>query len=113
MHSEQPDSGSAARILFLYSDTGGGHRAAAQAIDRALKALPGGRAIETHQIDAFASSWFPVREGVASYGTMLKVQPSLRNTLAAPLSGVEMSHNFPAVRHKPSSSGRPRRRATG
>lgn len=76
VHSERPDSGSAARILFLFSDTGGGHRAAAQAIDRALKALPGGSSIETQQIDAFASSWFPVREGVASYGTMLKVQPS-------------------------------------
>jgi 1,2-diacylglycerol 3-beta-galactosyltransferase len=76
VQSEQPGSGSAARILFLYSDTGGGHRAAAQAIDRALKALPGGSSIETNQIDAFASSWFPVREGVASYGTMLKVQPS-------------------------------------
>ncbi|MFI5388694.1 MAG: glycosyltransferase [Candidatus Eremiobacterales bacterium] len=76
VQSEQPAPGSSARILFLYSDTGGGHRAAAQAIDRALKALPGGLAIETNQVDAFASSWFPLREGVASYGTMLKVQPS-------------------------------------
>ena len=75
MQSDQPDPGSA-RILFLFSDTGGGHRAAAQAIDRALRALPGGDAIETHHVDAFASSWFPLREGVASYGTMLKVQPS-------------------------------------
>jgi hypothetical protein len=40
----------------------------------------------------------------AALMVMLKVQPSLRNTLAAPLSGVEMSHNFPAVRHKPSST---------
>ena len=76
VQSEQPAPGSSARILFLYSDTGGGHRAAAQAIDRALKALPGGSSIETNQVDAFASSWFPLREGVASYGTMLKVQPS-------------------------------------
>lgn len=75
MQSDQPDPGSA-RILFLFSDTGGGHRAAAQAIDRAIRALPGGDEIETHHVDAFASSWFPLREGVASYGTMLKVQPS-------------------------------------
>ncbi|KAL1837640.1 hypothetical protein VTJ49DRAFT_3560 [Mycothermus thermophilus] len=41
----------------------------------------------------------------AALMVMLKVQPSLRNTLAAPLSGVEMSHNFPAaVRQKPASS---------
>ncbi|KAL2135896.1 hypothetical protein VTI74DRAFT_6495 [Chaetomium olivicolor] len=40
----------------------------------------------------------------AALMVMLKVQPSLRNTLAAPLSGVEMSHNFPAVRHKPSGT---------
>ena len=76
VQSDQPGSGSAARILFLFSDTGGGHRAAAQAIDRALRTLPGGDEIETHHVDAFASSWFPLREGVASYGTMLKVQPS-------------------------------------
>jgi len=40
----------------------------------------------------------------AALMVMLKVQPSLRSTLAAPLSGVEMSHNFPAARQKPASS---------
>lgn len=40
----------------------------------------------------------------AALMVMLKVQPSLRSTLAAPLSGVEMSHNFPAARQKLSSS---------
>jgi hypothetical protein len=40
----------------------------------------------------------------AALMVMLKVQPSLRSTLAAPLSGVEMSHNFPAVRQKSSPS---------
>ncbi|KAH6856499.1 fungal-specific transcription factor domain-containing protein [Chaetomium sp. MPI-CAGE-AT-0009] len=40
----------------------------------------------------------------AALMVMLKVQPSLRNTLAAPLSGVEMSHNFPAVRQKSSAA---------
>jgi hypothetical protein len=44
----------------------------------------------------------------AALMVMLKVQPSLRNTLAAPLSGVEMSHNFPAVRQKTSSSAAPK-----
>jgi len=72
-----PPDGSAARILFLYSDTGGGHRAAAQAIDRALRMLPEASAIETHHVDAFAAGIVsPLREGVASYGSMLKVQPS-------------------------------------
>lgn len=70
-------AGTAARILFLYSDTGGGHRAAAQAIDGALRKLEGGNRIEALHVDAFASCGvFPLREGVASYGTMLKVQPS-------------------------------------
>ncbi len=70
-------TGPATRILFLYSDTGGGHRAAAQAIDRALERVaPPGRIVTDH-VDAFASCGvFPLREGVASYGTMLKVQPS-------------------------------------
>ncbi|KAK4245471.1 fungal-specific transcription factor-like protein [Corynascus novoguineensis] len=40
----------------------------------------------------------------AALMVMLKVQPSLRNTLAAPLSGVEISHNFPAIRQKPSGA---------
>jgi 1,2-diacylglycerol 3-beta-galactosyltransferase len=65
------------RILFLYSDTGGGHRAAAQAIDGALRDLPHSDDVRTEHVDAFAScGMFPLREGVASYGSMLKVQPS-------------------------------------
>jgi hypothetical protein len=42
----------------------------------------------------------------AALMVMLKVQPSLRSTLAAPLSGVEMSHNFPAVRQKTGSASK-------
>jgi len=69
--------GPGGRILFLYSDTGGGHRAAAQAIDRSLRGLPGADRIETRHVDAFAACGvFPLREGVASYGSMLKVRPS-------------------------------------
>ncbi|KAK3904080.1 lactose regulatory protein LAC9 [Staphylotrichum tortipilum] len=41
----------------------------------------------------------------AALMVMLKVQPSLRNALAAPMSSVDMSHNFPAARTKaPSAS---------
>lgn len=77
VQSDEAVDGPAARILFLYSDTGGGHRAAAQAIDRALRELDGAERIETHHVDAFAACGvFPLREGVASYGSMLKVQPS-------------------------------------
>ena len=36
----------------------------------------------------------------AALMVMLKVQPSLRNALAAPMSSVDMSHNFPAARQK-------------
>jgi 1,2-diacylglycerol 3-beta-galactosyltransferase len=77
VQSDEAVNGPAARILFLYSDTGGGHRAAAQAIDRALRELDGADRIETHHVDAFAACGvFPLREGVASYGNMLKVRPS-------------------------------------
>ncbi|KAK4152773.1 lactose regulatory protein LAC9 [Chaetomidium leptoderma] len=50
------------------------------------------------------SSYLGASSIKAALMVMLKVQPSLRNTLAAPLSGVEMSHNFPAVRQKSTSS---------
>lgn len=74
---QEPSAAADARILFLYSDTGGGHRAAAKAIDDALHGLSDGRRVEATHVDAFASCGvFPLREGVASYGTMLKVQPS-------------------------------------
>lgn len=64
-------------ILFLFSDTGGGHRASALAIDAGLRALATTLKIRTQHVDAFAScGTFPLREGVASYGSMLKVQPS-------------------------------------
>ncbi|KAK3306952.1 fungal-specific transcription factor domain-containing protein [Chaetomium strumarium] len=49
------------------------------------------------------SSYLGASSIKAALMVMLKVQPSLRNTLAAPLSGVEMSNNFPAVRQKPSA----------
>lgn len=45
----------------------------------------------------------------AALMVMLKVQPSLRNALAAPLNGVEMSHNFPAIRQKPTTQKDPQR----
>lgn len=45
----------------------------------------------------------------AALMVMLKVQPSLRNTLAAPLGGVDMTHNYPAVRQKSSAPKDPQR----
>jgi 1,2-diacylglycerol 3-beta-galactosyltransferase len=77
VHSQEPAPPADARILFLYSDTGGGHRAAARAIDDAIVAAAGRQRVESVHIDAFASCGvFPLRESVASYGNMLKVQPS-------------------------------------
>jgi 1,2-diacylglycerol 3-beta-galactosyltransferase len=64
-------------VLFLFSDTGGGHRTAAEAIDAALHRIDGTGSIRTELIDAFAACGiFPLREGIKSYGAMLKVQPS-------------------------------------
>jgi 1,2-diacylglycerol 3-beta-galactosyltransferase len=64
-------------ILFLFSDTGGGHRTAAEAIDAALHRLDTPDAIATEVVDVFAvCGIFPLREGIKSYGTLIKVQPS-------------------------------------
>ncbi|MBV8172675.1 MAG: glycosyltransferase [Candidatus Eremiobacteraeota bacterium] len=64
-------------VLFLFSDTGGGHRTAAEAIDSALRRLPGGAVVRTEMVDAFAACGvFPLREAIRSYGVALKVQPS-------------------------------------
>jgi 1,2-diacylglycerol 3-beta-galactosyltransferase len=63
-------------VLFLFSDTGGGHRTAAEAIDSALQRLENG-GVRTEMIDAFAACGiFPLREGIKSYGALLNVQPS-------------------------------------
>ncbi|KAK4204929.1 putative lactose regulatory protein LAC9 [Triangularia verruculosa] len=45
----------------------------------------------------------------AALMVMLKVQPGLRNSLATPLNGVEMSHNYPAIRQKPTTQKDPQR----
>lgn len=45
----------------------------------------------------------------AALMVMLKVQPGLRNSLATPLNGVEMSHNYPAIRQKPTTTKDPQR----
>jgi len=64
-------------ILFLFSDTGGGHRTAAEAIDAALRRIDDDRSVHTELVDAFAACGvFPLREGIKSYGAMLQVRPS-------------------------------------
>ncbi len=45
----------------------------------------------------------------AALMVMLKVQPSLRSTLAAPLRGVDMPHNYPAPRQRPGTPKDPQR----
>ena len=78
MSGTQARKAERAPILFLFADTGGGHRSAAAAIDAALHRLNPDAAFATEMIDVFAECGvFPVREGVSkSYGTLLKVQPS-------------------------------------
>lgn len=48
------------RILFLMSDTGGGHRAAAEAIRNALLLKHGEDAVEPKLVDVFRASNFPM-----------------------------------------------------
>lgn len=47
------------RVLFLMSDTGGGHRAAAEAITDALIERYGAEAVETELVDVFRDYCFP------------------------------------------------------
>lgn len=47
------------RVLFLMSDTGGGHRAAAEAITDALIERYGADAVETELVDVFRDYCFP------------------------------------------------------
>ncbi|HXM18552.1 MAG TPA: glycosyltransferase [Candidatus Tumulicola sp.] len=63
--------------LFLFSDTGGGHRTAAQAIAAALSRMSPADSLRAEMVDVFAACGvFPLREGIKSYGTLLKVRPS-------------------------------------
>jgi 1,2-diacylglycerol 3-beta-galactosyltransferase len=48
------------RVLFLFSDTGGGHRAAAEAIRDALYQQYGQDAIEASMVDVFKQALFPL-----------------------------------------------------
>lgn len=50
----------ARRILFLMSDTGGGHRAAAEAIREALYIRYGRQQVEVNLVDVFKHSLFPL-----------------------------------------------------
>ncbi|KAK3944837.1 lactose regulatory protein LAC9 [Diplogelasinospora grovesii] len=45
----------------------------------------------------------------AALMVMLKVQPGLRSSLAAPLNSVEISHNYPVLRQKPATQKDPQR----
>jgi len=64
-------------VLFLFSDTGGGHRTAAEALAAAMHRIDRDGTVHTELVDAFAAcGMFPLREGIQSYGALLKVRPS-------------------------------------
>jgi len=80
------------RILFLMSDTGGGHRAAAEAIRDALFIRYGEENIEAKLVDVFKHSQFPmnympelypviVNNSKASWGLGYKVTNSKRRSV--------------------------------
>src|SRR5688572_17838458 len=52
----------ASRVLFLFSDTGGGHRAAAEAIREGLYAKYGRENIEAELLDVLKMSSFPMNK---------------------------------------------------
>ena len=60
------------RVLFLFSDTGGGHRSAAEAIIEALH-IEYGEIIEPKMVDFFKACPFPFYLLPELYGPMVKV----------------------------------------
>ena len=100
------------RVTFLISDTGGGHRAAARAIESALThRFPGD--FETSYVDVFreytpppmryAPEIYPrwVKESVATYGLYFRITemalrvPLLRNTVPGLLGEAELLQSGP------------------
>jgi len=64
------------KILYLYSDTGGGHRAAANSLISAVKQLKGGE-VEQEAIDVFASGSSFLNIFAKAYAPVIKYAPWL------------------------------------
>ncbi|HXP93180.1 MAG TPA: glycosyltransferase [Candidatus Binatia bacterium] len=69
------------RILLLISDTGGGHRSAAQAIGAALDALPGGVRYEWEIDDIGKHCSFPLSQLGPAYSAALRFAPPVYGAL--------------------------------
>jgi 1,2-diacylglycerol 3-beta-galactosyltransferase len=69
------------RILLLISDTGGGHRSAAQAIGAALDALPGSVRYEWEIDDIGTHCSFPLSQLGPAYSAALRFAPPLYGAL--------------------------------
>jgi len=65
-HSERP------KVLFLFSDTGGGHRSAAEAIIESLEQLFPDQ-IETEMVDIFRAAPQPLPLAIPTYPAMAKM----------------------------------------
>ena len=70
------------RIVFLMSDTGGGHRAAAEAITDALIEKYGDEQVDSQLVDVFRNYTYPpFRSAPESYPVMVNKSPILWKTL--------------------------------
>jgi 1,2-diacylglycerol 3-beta-galactosyltransferase len=65
-HSERP------KVLFLFSDTGGGHRSAAEAIIESLELLYPGQ-LQTEMVDIFRAAPPPLSLAIPTYPAMAKM----------------------------------------
>ena len=65
-HSERP------KVLFLFSDTGGGHRSAAEAIIESLELMYPGK-IETEMLDIFRAAPPPLGLAIPTYPAMARM----------------------------------------
>jgi 1,2-diacylglycerol 3-beta-galactosyltransferase len=69
------------RVLFLISDTGGGHRAGAQAVGAALDEIDGGTAFEWRIDDIAAHCTFPLSKLGPAYSAALRFAPPVYGAL--------------------------------
>ncbi|MFH0886545.1 MAG: glycosyltransferase, partial [bacterium] len=65
------------RILYLFSDTGGGHRAAAKALTNAVERVRGRIQVEQSMVDAFAECSGFLNIFARLYGPMVRYSPAL------------------------------------
>src|SRR5258708_35370100 len=97
------------RIIFLFADTGGGHRASANAVAAAMQAQYPGR-FEIEMIDPFVAGSRPfLRWAVYRYNWVIKHMPRTYGLLFPTTDNRVMIKAAPRTPPRPLGPGMPRR----